>query len=587
MLPVFLYPLAFLGLLSVPALVAIYWFRNRHRRFPVSSLMLWLDPKDSRVGGTRLHRLQTPLLFFLELLALLLLVLAAAGPHIRGVKGVRPLVVVLDDSFSMLAGGNDSARSRATAALDKELRFSGRTVRFVLAGDRTVALGDPARSAVEAADQLKGWKCRSTTARLEEAVSLAAELGGEHALILVLTDHAPDPVPEKGRLEWWAFGRPLPNVAIVNAARTARDGPDRCLFEVANLSAEPRSTTLLIETGDPPRRLQRSALDLAAGETRRVVLDLKEGTPAVRARIDDDELAIDNEAVLLPPLAKSVRVGVQIADDKLRPLVEKALRATRATEFVDESPDILFADNEDAGKDSDAWVVRFLVEKEADAYTGPFVLDRAHPLTEGLGLHGVIWGAGKSEELAGAPVVMAGNVSLLTDTERAGGRHELRMRLRQDLSTLQDSPNWPILMWNLVQWHGSLQPGLSRANLRLGEDAVITFATPHENVQVTGPDRQTHTAAVRDKRVVIRGEETGVYTVQTQEGDTYSFAVNALSREESDLSGCATGRWGDWLDETSLRLEYQGIDWIVLLLVLAVVTLHLYFVARESRRVRL
>src|ERR671933_168356 len=108
MLPVFTHPLALLGLLSLPALAAIYWLRNRHRRLVVSSLMLWLDPREAREGGTRIRRPQTPLLFFLELLVLLLLVLAAAGPHVHTAEGTRPLVVVLDDSFSMLAGGDDS-----------------------------------------------------------------------------------------------------------------------------------------------------------------------------------------------------------------------------------------------------------------------------------------------------------------------------------------------------------------------------------------------------------------------------------------------------------------------------------------------
>jgi hypothetical protein len=604
MLPVFTFPLAFLGLLGVPVLVGIYWFRNRHRRYPVSSLMLWLDPTESRAGGTRLHRLQTPLLFFLELLTLVLLVLAAAGPQVRAAQRARPLVVVLDDSYSMLAGGQDSARSRAVTAIAEEVRHGGRqVVRFVLAGDRPVALGDPVHSEGEAVDLLKEWKCRSSTSRLAEAVSLASELGGEWALILVVTDHAPDPVPEKGRLEWWAFGRALPNVALVNAARTARDGPDRCLFEVANLSADARTATLLIEADDPPHPLQRSALKLEAGETRRIVLELKGGTGVVRAKLDEDDLAIDNQAILLPVALKTARVGVQIADEKLRPLV-KALQATRivvgsgdpATTGGANKPDIVFTDSDDVQKSTDAWVVRFLVEKEAEAYTGPFVLDRAHPLTEGLGLQAVIWGAGTADQLPGAPVILAGNIPLLTDSEGASGRHELRLRLRPDLSTLQDSPDWPILMWNLVQWHGSLQPGLRRANLRLGEDAVLTFAAvawsgdhaTTAGVQVVGPDRQPRTVPVRDKRVVFRGEEVGLYDV-TVPGteDKYQFALNALSRDESDLTGCVSGRWGDWLDETSLRLEYQAVDWLLLLLAVAVVTLHLYLVARESGRVRL
>jgi hypothetical protein len=586
MLPLFTYPLAFWGLLAVPALVAIYWLRNRYRRYPVSSLMLWEDPRRPREGGTRIHRLQTPLLFLLELLAILLLVLAAADPQVQTRHGTRPLVVVLDDSFSMLAGGADSARARGVQAIKDELRRSTPySVRFLLAGDRPQALGEPVKTAGEAVTLLEGWRCRAASSALAEAMSLAAELGGDRGLILVITDHGPPEgaVPEKGRVQWWAFGSPRPNLAFVTAARTARDGAERCLLEVANLSDEPQTTTLVVEAGDPAAEVQRSTLRLAARQTHRVVLQLKEDTPALRARLGDDALAIDNQVTLLPAVQRAVRVDLQVADKALRPLVQQAVRSVRGALVTTTRPDIAFTDREEAEVEgADTWVVRLLVEKEAEAYTGPFVTDKTHPLTEGLGLQGVIWGAGKTRELAGAPVVMAGNVPLLTDAEGPGGRHDLRLRLRPDLSTLQDSPNWPALVWNLLRWRGAQAPGLIRPNVRLGEEAVLTLATPRESVRLVGPDRKEQTLPVQGKRVVARAEDVGVYEVRA-EGETYSFAANALARDESDLTGCAAGRWGDWLDDTSLRLEYQGVGWVVLLGLLAVVGVHLVLVARGGK----
>src|SRR5262245_45749224 len=112
MIPVFTYPWALLGLATIPALAAIYWLRSRQRRVVVSSLLLWLDAPEAREGGRRLERFQAPLLFYLELLLLLLLVLAAANPHLPVSQGARPLVVVLDDSYSMQAGGDQSPRRR-------------------------------------------------------------------------------------------------------------------------------------------------------------------------------------------------------------------------------------------------------------------------------------------------------------------------------------------------------------------------------------------------------------------------------------------------------------------------------------------
>ncbi|MHB1425891.1 MAG: BatA domain-containing protein [Gemmataceae bacterium] len=583
MLPLFTTPLAFWGLLALPVLVGIYWLRTRHRRYPVSSLMLWLDPRETPLGGTRIDRLRTPLLFFLELLALTLLVLAAANPHLPLRESVRPLIVVLDDSFSMQAGGARAPRNQAVQALEDELKRRPRpSVRFLLAGDETQALGETAYTTVEAIDRLSEWRCRAATSRLEQALSFAGELGGELPLLLVLSDREPPTELPKGRVQWWSFGQGRGNIAIVNAARTPHESGERCLLEIANFSDIAEETTLVLETGEPPKESQRSTLNLPPRETRRVILTLADKTPMLSARIDDDDLTIDNRVSLLPSAAHPARTMVRIKDETLRQLIEKALRASRHAEMVEKEPDIVFSDGAEMAKDAgDAWVVRLLAERDAVPYAGPFVLDRNHPLTEGLSLQDVIWGAGKEQAIPGAPVILAGNVPLLADVETRTNGHELRLRLRPDLSTFPDAPGWPILMWNLLQWRASVKPGLHRVNYRLGEQVAMTFAAPRPSVAVIRPDGTRQTMPVQERRLVVRPDEVGVWSIEADE-ESASFAVNALSADESDLIGCVSGRWGNWLDETTLRLEYQSIAWILLLVVLLIATVHLLLVARSS-----
>jgi hypothetical protein len=585
MLPLFTAPLAFLGFLSLPILVGIYWLRTRHRRYPVSSLMLWLDPRESPLGGTRIDRLRTPLLFFLELLMLTLLVLAAAEPRLPLRERIRPLIVILDDSFSMQAGGERSPRHQAVQALEMELKHQARpSVRFLLAGDSTQALGETAYSTAEALDRLREWRCRAATSRLEEALSFAGELGGELPLLLVLTDHEPPMELRKGRVQWWSFGQSRSNRAIVNAARTPHEKGERCLIEIANYSKSAEEPTLVFETGEPAVEWRRSTLRIPPRETKRVILTLPEKTPLLRARIDeDDDLPIDNRVSLLPASIHPVRTRVRIEDKMLRQTIDKALKATRHAETVEEQAEIAFTDAAETPKDAgDAWIVRLLAERDAVSYTGPFVLDRNHPLTEGLSLRGVVWGAGKEREMPGSPVILVGNVPLLTDSETRTHGHELRLRLRPDRSTLPDAPGWPILIWNLLQWRAADKPGLHRVNFRLGEQAAMTFATPRESVALVRPDGTRETVPVQERRLIVRPDEVGDWSIEADE-ESASFAVNALAADESDLSGCVSGRWGDWLDETSLRLEYQSVSWILLLLVLALALLHLLLVGRSSR----
>ncbi len=211
----------------LPALAAIYILRNRFRRRTVSSLVLWRFHVQSKSGGAKIHRLQLPLLFFLELLALLLLVAAAAGPHWKLPQSTRPLIVVLDDSFSMRAvSGGISAQDRARAFLEKLFHTQPPpSTRLILAGTEAHSLGSPVKSGSQVDELLRQWHCWSPDAALDPAITLAAELGRQQANILVLTDHKP--ALEKisnNRLEWHAFGAPADNFAIVNASRTAFGG---------------------------------------------------------------------------------------------------------------------------------------------------------------------------------------------------------------------------------------------------------------------------------------------------------------------------------------------------------------------------
>ncbi len=581
MLPVLVTPWALAGLLALPALAGIYWLRSRFRRQLVSSLMLWQHQREAREGGLRVQRLQTPLLFFLELAALLLLTVAAAGPENLSAAGGRPLVVILDDSFSMRAGGADSARNRASAALVDEVRAAGGPVRFVLAGEAPQVLGQAVRGAAEAKSLLDGWRCGAPAARLAEAIGLGVELGGPGAVLLVVSDHAPDFELEKGRIRWRAFGEPRPNVAFVNASRTAGHASHRLLLEVANLAPAVQSTPLVVETAGGTV-LHRADLALSPGETRRVVLKLADDTPTLHARLGPDALDIDNRVTLLAEPSPPVRVEVTVGDDKLRRLWDNALKATRRVVLTGVRPDLRITDRtEDDPPSGETWTVRVLAEKEADAYTGPFVLDHNHPLTEGLSLAGVVWGAGKKKAVPGAPVILAGNVPLLTDAEIATGRHELRLRLRPDLSTVQDSPQWPILVWNLVQWRASQAPGLRRVNLRLGELASLRVGSAAETITLTPPDGSPRLLFVRDREVFVRAEDVGVY--ELKEGETrHTFAVNALRREESDLSACVSGEWGEWTDAHGHSLEGRSFAWILVLLATLALTVHLMLVGRKT-----
>jgi hypothetical protein len=581
-------PMMLLGLLALPALAAIYWLRSRSQRAVVSSLMLWSDIRRPKQGGRIVQRLQTPLTFLLELLAITLLVFAASGPAFSKKDVVRPLIVVLDDSYSMLARDvsmthaatpeQDSPRIRAENAMVAELAGDNYVVRFVVAGAEPRLWDEPVQDAAEAGKLLTQWKCQSETADLAKALALAAEVGGPDSRLLVLTDHAPAMALDGGQTEWWAFGRKLPNMAMTAATRTRGDETERVLLEVANLSDSPGQTTLTLEGGNlaSPRK---TPLQLPANGVKQLFLTLPVGSPPLRAVLDDDALATDNQVALLAESAKPARVLVDLADENLRRMAVRALEASGRAVIVTDLPECVISDKSGplAG---DAWRMEILGGKDPVAYAGPFVIDRSHVLTQGLSLENAVWSRASGTQLGGAPVVTAGDVPMLTDLADSDGRHRVQMAFIEKTSNLQDSPDWPILFANWVQWRQAGYPGVRGPNVRLGQSVAVALASD-ASVEVVAPSGATHTVRSRSRRVDVPARQIGLYTIKASSAQ-YQFSCNATAREESDLQGCQTGRWGDWNNTPTYQDRRIGLAWVFALLAMATMAGHLAMIARNA-----
>ncbi len=577
MLPFFAYPLALIALASLPVLAAIYLFRHRFRRRTVSSLLLWRFRLQSREGGSKVQRMQLPLLFLLELLALLLLVAAATGPLWKQAYAGRPLIVVLDDSFSMRAVYEGaSSQDRARGFLEKMFsRQPPPTTRVVMAGAQPALAGGPARSWTDLKRLLDRWTCHAPHAALDIALTLASELGNQQANLLVLTDHAPDTGMVAGdRLQWQAFGQPVPNIAVVNASRTSHSDQDRCLLEIANLSGIPRTVGLEVRTGT--NSLQTSTLALESNGRQRLIFNIPSGTPLLEAKIDADALSEDDNVELLPPIRQRVRVQLALTNAAASELVAHTLEVTGLRAAISADPELVIHQSEATPSGSNTWGLQWLFTSAsaASSFTGPFLIDRTHPLAEGLALQGVVWTASVNVQIpvGAVPIVLAGNTPLLWARVDALGRQQLTLNLDPDLSTLRNTPDWPILFWNLLEWRASEQPGFMQRNVRLG--AEVGLQTGGQSVAVTWPDGTAKSFPHTGDRLALETPLPGRYLVAMGTG-TSEFVVNTLAAEESSLQDCVTGRWGAWKDEGEQRLQVASAAWMFGLAALGILTLHL------------
>src|SRR5215210_7125912 len=95
-------PLALLGLLFIPAVVAMYLLKLRRDEAIVPSTLLWNRLVADVEANAPWQRLRRSLLLLLQLLLVLALAILAARPFVERPAGLaRDLVLVVDASASM------------------------------------------------------------------------------------------------------------------------------------------------------------------------------------------------------------------------------------------------------------------------------------------------------------------------------------------------------------------------------------------------------------------------------------------------------------------------------------------------------
>ncbi len=340
----FISPLALLGLLFLPAVVAMYLLKLRRNHAVVPSTLLWSRLVADVEANAPWQRLRRSLLLLLQLLLVLLLAALAARPFLERPAGLaRDLVLVIDTSASM--GATDVTPDRLTvakaAALDalRELPAGGQV--------SVVAAGRTARVAVNATADLgrvraavEGLSVEAASGDLGDALNLADALAArsDDAEILVATDAALAVAPTsrlEHKVKVLSVGRGRRNQAIVAlAVRQAASGVTRSVFvSVANLDIQPAQRRLQVY-GDG---VLLEARDLALDPQTRadaIIDDIPAAVRVVEVRLDRssgaDDLALDDQAwAVIPP--EHLRRILLVSDGD--PYLETALTYLPNTEL--------------------------------------------------------------------------------------------------------------------------------------------------------------------------------------------------------------------------------------------------------------
>ena len=313
-------PLALLGLLFIPAVIAMYLLKLRRDEAVVPSTLLWSRLVADVEANAPWQKLRRSLLLLLQLLLVVILALLAARPFVERPAGLaRDIVLVMDTSASMAATDVvpdrlTAAKLAATEAL-KDLPTGGK-VSVIAAGRSARIVVNESTDLSRVRQAIDDVTVTQGSGDLGDALELASKLAARSgdAQVLVATDAAlaTDPTGRvAARVKVLPVGRDRKNQAIVEMAVKTSPALGRSVFvSVANLDLERTSRRLelwgdgsLLEVRDVPLEAQARANVIVDDIDRRVrtlEVRLVGSDPAVVTA--PDQLAVDDRAwAVIPP----------------------------------------------------------------------------------------------------------------------------------------------------------------------------------------------------------------------------------------------------------------------------------------------
>jgi len=573
-------PLGLLALAAIPAIIIIHIFRRRYPVRTIAGLFLWQTGLQTPAGGGRPERLPVTPSLLLECLAALALALMLAGARCAPAADVDHLVVLLDDSASMAARNTsgESARDRAVRDITSVFDGLARTARVTLvrSGDRPAVLAGPATSVPDARAALERWQPKARHHSLVNGLRLSRELAARAGRVMVVSDVALDGDAPAG-LRWKAVGEPAQNVGIIAAERTLVPGKGQglLLLTVGNYSDAEQSRTLTVMAAQ--REVSRTSVAAPPGVSS-VRVPLPPGLGAVRVTLSDDALLRDNEVVLVEPIPRLVAVDNELRDGRGRDALIRALSGVADVTTSDKGHlQFVESDAADAPRDPGAWRVAFgpppasmRGDGAATDFIGPFVLEKRHPLLLGVTLDGVVWTkAWPLRPSTARPLASAADRPLLADVTAPGLPTSLLFNLDLETTNLVRSPDWPILVSNLVEACRQNLPGPERWNYRVGEWVRVRLdALPTGRrlvIRTAGSERTLPLS----RTLEFAAPETGGLLEIVEDGKTLlALGTNFLDERESDLQSRGKGEGGAYAARNAGSLEASRVAdplfWILL-----------------------
>lgn len=438
-----------LGLLAIPAIIAIHCFQRQARPLLISTLFLMPKPQSESRAGRKWEFWRNSWAFWMQILAALLLTLLLAQPRIIKSSSTSQVAIVLDTSASMSAFRSE-AEQTVNRVLDETSRLAGQTtwlVRDSLATSQRLYHGSDKNLLSQA---LADWQPSRPGHDPEQAIRAAQVAVGREGRVIYITDELR---PELESLaEVVSIGDPLTNVGFTGV-RAGQDG-ERAIWQamVRNYSdtEQTRKWWIESETG----QTEPQSLTIPPGGVRRVGGAFPEGAEALTLHLEPDDFVYDDIAPMVSPQMRPVAITIRGAQP-FAEWIRKAVDRMPGLKYgnIDGLTDVGVYELEGPDRISslpNPYAVVFAKQNpDAGSLSAPQSFVEAHPLVDGLTFNGLVFQREETLPMMppedATPLVWSADEPLIYLQNTVKGR-ALVFRFDPRLSNLDRLPAYVILM---------------------------------------------------------------------------------------------------------------------------------------------
>ncbi|MBS4189200.1 BatA and WFA domain-containing protein [Bacillus sp. FJAT-49705] len=299
----FLNPWFFLLSIFIAAVILFYFFRKQYVEKTISSNFFWEQVLNEWQASPWLKKLQQNLLFWLQLLALLLLMFSLVRPfwYENAVKGEH-IILVIDPSATMSAKFENSSRFETAK---KEMltlvdRLGEQEVTLIKAGEKPEILLNQESDLTAIRKQINNLQLTYEHEQMEKAMNLAVSLASnKDTAIHIYSDGVTKEMVSKNMKEHYVevhnIGEDSGNLSLISFGVASFENQITGIAVIENQASEEKEINIVVKAEE--EKFFEQKVSIAGGQQLVIQIPSLPEKPYYEALIsNEDGYAADNQA---------------------------------------------------------------------------------------------------------------------------------------------------------------------------------------------------------------------------------------------------------------------------------------------------